>query len=310
MKRSKLLPYLLLTLTVLFWSGNFIIGRGIKELIPPISLNFWRWFGAMLILLPFGLPRILRQRALFLSHWKMLVMISIPSICFYNLFIYTALQSTTAVNTVLVNAITPVFIFMAALIFFNERMGFRQAVGVLVSFIGLIFIITRGDVSVLKSLAFSRADLWTLGAALSWTVYSVMLTLRPKEMDPVAFLTAVVVLGIILSLPFYLWELFTKGGFALSASSLGSILYVCLFPSVLAYIFWNRGVEEVGAGRAGIFIHLHPVFTILLAFLFLGETLRQFHIYGILLIFTGIAMTTIPSRDGSPKSYIGRSKFG
>ena len=292
------LPYLLLTLTALFWAGNFVLGRGVRSLIPPVSLNFWRWFGAFLILLPFGLPRIRRQRELLGRHWKLLLFMSIPSVACFNAFIYTALQSATAMNTVLVNAMTPAFIALLAWIALGEPMTPRQLVGVLVSFTGLVFIITRGVPSVLLALRFSRGDLWTLGAALAWAVYSEALRKRPEGLDPIAFLTVIVGCGLAVLLPFYLLEWYREGGFELAPASFGSILYVALFPSVLAYIFWNQGVQAVGPNRAGIFIHLMPVFSIVLAFLFLGERLYTFHWIGMALIFSGIGLTTIPARAG------------
>jgi drug/metabolite transporter (DMT)-like permease len=296
MRRHAWLPYLGLTLTVLFWSGNFILGRGIRQMIPPVSLNFWRWIGAFLILLPFGCPRIMRDSDLYRRHWKMLALMSIPSIATFNAFIYTALQTTTAINTVLVNAMIPIFIALTAWMGFNDRLTLRQTAGVCVSFCGLLFIVTRGDWSLLRELALSTGDLWTLGASLSWAIYSVMLRKRPREMDPIAFLTLIVGFGLIFSLPFYLWELSNQGGFSLSPASLASLVYVALFPSVLSFIFWNYGVDQVGANRAGIFIHLMPVFSIILAMLFLGERMRGFHAAGMLLIFSGIVLTTLPSR--------------
>jgi drug/metabolite transporter (DMT)-like permease len=288
------LPYLLLTLTVLFWSGNFVLGRGVRALIPPVSLNFWRWVGALVILLPFGWPRVRRQHRLLRQHWRWLAMMSIPSITIFNAFIYTALQTATTTNTVLVNAMVPIFIALTAWLVFGDRMSARQVVGVLISLTGLLFIITRGDLGVLRSMEFSSGDLWTLGAGISWAIYSVMLRKRPAQMDPLAFLTLLMAFGLLFMLPFYLWELAVKGGFGLSPASLASIAYVCLFPSVLAYIFWNRGVLMVGATRAGIFFHLMPVFSILLASTFLGERLHMFHLSGMAMIFTGIALTTLP----------------
>ena len=282
------MPYLLLTLTVLFWSGNFILGRAIRELIPPVSLNFWRWVGALVILTPFGLPRIWRQKRLFQKHWKMVLLLSIPSIAVFNTFIYSALQSASAINTVLVNAMIPIFIALTAWLAFGERLSPRQTLGVLISFLGLIFIVSRGDLAVLGSLTLSKGDLWTLGASLAWAVYSVMLRKRPKQMDPIAFLTLLIVFGLFFSLPWYGWELWHKGGFYLSSNNLASLAYVALFPSVLSFIFWNNGIEKVGANRTGIFIHLMPVFSIIMAVLFLGERLRLFHLLGMTLIFFGI----------------------
>jgi drug/metabolite transporter (DMT)-like permease len=293
MKKKAWIPYVLLTLTVLFWSGNFVLGRGIRQQIPAVSLNFWRWVGAFLILLPVGLPAMRRQQALIRHHWKLLVLMSIPSIVIFNTFIYTALKTVTTTNTVLLNALIPIFIAITLWVGYGERLQPRQGLGVAISLCGLVFIITRGDLNVLKTLAFSSGDVWTLGAGISWAIYSVMLRRRPVEMEPLVFLTAMVGIGIVLLIPFYLWELTLKGGFSLSLSNLAAIVYVCLFPSVLSYIFWNRGVDMVGANRAGIFFHLMPVFSIVMAFLFLGERLYRFHLIGIILIFTGIVLTTV-----------------
>ncbi len=291
-QNHRWLPYLLLTLTVLFWSGNFVLGRGIRELIPPISLNFWRWAGALLVLLPFSLPRTIRQLHLVKKHWRLIVLMSIPSIAVFNAFIYMALQTATTTSTVLVNAMVPIFIGVAARLAFGEPLGPVKLAGVLISLAGLLFIISRGDWGLIRNLSFSKGDLWTLGAALAWAIYSVMLRLRPMEMDPLAFLTAIIASGVVIIFPFYLWEFSTRGGFALSGPEIAAVAYVCTFPSVLAYIFWNRGVELVGAYRAGIFMHLMPVFSILMAAVLLGERLHLYHVIGMVLIFSGIALTT------------------
>lgn len=286
------LPYLLLTLTVLFWSGNFVLGRGVRHLVPPVSLNFYRWFGALIILLPFGLPRVRRQWPLVCRHWKMLVLMSIPSISIFNTFIYMALHSSTTTTTVLINALVPIFIGLLAWAIFGVRMGSVQTLGVLLSFTGLVFIVTQGNVGALGQFHFSGGDLWTLSAGVAWALYSVLLRLRPVQMEPLTFLTAIVALGLVFLLPFYVWELTVNGFFELSGPSLAAIGYVCLFPSVLSYIFWNRGVELVGANRAGLFFHLMPVFSILLAVVLLGERLHGYHLWGMGMIFTGIVLNS------------------
>lgn len=295
MKTIPWRSYLLLTSTALFWSGNFILARGIREMIPPVSLNFWRWTGALILLLPFTLPRLRRQQAHLRRHWRWLTLMSVPSIVLFNTFLYTALQSASATNTVLVNAITPIFIVLLAWLIFGDRLSPRQVSGVFLSLGGLLFIITRGDWALLGQFSFARGDLWTLAAGLTWAIYSVLLRQRPAGIDPLAFLTAIVALGVVMLLPFYLMELSLKGGFGVDLTNLASIAYVSIFPSLLAYIFWNRGVELVGPGRAGIFMHLMPVFAILLASLFLDEHLRIYHLGGMLLIFGGIALTTYPA---------------
>ncbi len=246
--------------------------------------------------MPFGIHRLKGQTALFRKHWKMVALLSIPSIAIFNTFIYNALQSASAINTVLVNAMIPIFIALSAWMVFGERLSPRQTVGVLTSFLGLLFIVSRGDLTVLGRLTLSKGDLWTLGASLAWALYSVMLRKRPKEMDPIAFLTMLIIFGLAFSLPWYVWELLNKGGFSLSLENLGSLAYVALFPSVLSFIFWNNGIEKVGANRSGIFVHLMPVFSIVMAVLFLDERLQLFHLLGVTFIFCGIALTTIPAK--------------
>jgi drug/metabolite transporter (DMT)-like permease len=298
LKRPLWMAYLLLTLTVLFWAGNFILGRGVRQMIPPVSLNFWRWVGALTILLPFGLPRLWRHRQHLFKHWKLVALLSIPAIVCFNAFIYKALQTTTAINTTLVNAMIPVFIALIAWAVCGEKLGAHQLTGVLISLLGLLFIVTRGDLMLLKGLTLSAGDLWTLGASFAWAAYSVALRKRPEAMDPIAFLTLLILFGLLFSLPWYLWELSTVGGFDLTPETIASMAYVALFPSVLSFIFWNSSVQQVGANRAGIFIHLMPVFSILLAIAFLDERLQAFHVVGIGLIFSGIVLTTWPGRAG------------
>ncbi|MFZ0241859.1 MAG: DMT family transporter [Desulfobacterales bacterium] len=293
---SIIMPYVLLTLTVLFWSGNFVIGRGIHAEVPPISLAFWRWFTALVLLLPFALPAMVRQRDLIGRHWKLLCLLAILSVTNFNTFIYLALQSNTVINTVLINSLTPVFIVFVSWIGFREKISVLQGLGGLMSFAGLIWIITRGQPALLFTVRFSRGDLWTLAAALSWAVYSVLLRKRPPNLNPIGFLGFIIAAGLLFLSPLYAWELSRGAAFTLDKSTVGAVFYIALFASVLAYIFWNRAVATIGANKAGIFVHLMPVFSITLAFIFLGERLQAYHTPGIALILGGIILTTTGNR--------------
>jgi len=289
------MAYLLLILAVLFWSGNFVLGRGVNEIIPPVALAYWRWFGALVILMPFAVPGLVRQRREIRQHLGILTVLAIVSVTNFNTFIYHALRTNTVVNTVLVNSTTPIFIVLASWIGFNDRINFRQMIGVILSFVGLVWVVTQGNLEVLRVLRFSNGDLWTLAAALSWAVYTVLLRKRPQNIDPIPFLTILVAIGLVFLLPIYVWEIRSGASFHLSPSVFASIGYVAFFPSVIAYIFWNRAVEIVGANKAGIFMHLMPVFSIILAFIFLGEKLAIYHLVGMALIFSGILLTTMNS---------------
>ncbi|MBW1822594.1 MAG: DMT family transporter [Deltaproteobacteria bacterium] len=304
------MPYLLLTLTVLFWSGNFVLGRGVHDAIPPIAMSFWRWTIALIIILPFAVKPLKSQWDLIRSHWKIITILAIFSVTIFNSFIYLALQSTMAVNAILVNAMTPIFIVLFSWIGFKDKITLLQTCGVIISFFGLLWIISNGNLRNLMPVQFVRGDLWTLAAAVSWAMYSILLRKRPEKMSPICFLTSIIIIGLFFLFPFYLWEIHTGETIRLTRTSVFSVLYVAVFPSVLAYMFWNKAVGIIGASKAGIFIHLMPVFGVIMAYIFLGERLRSYHIAGICLIFSGIYLTTIhkpkmqTARTTSPKHLV------
>ena len=289
------MAYLLLILATLFWSGNFVLGRGVNEIIPPVALAYWRWTGALAILMPFAIRGLIRQRREIRKNIGILTVLAILSVTNFNTFLYTALRTTTAINAFLVNSMTPIFIVLVSWIGFNDRINTQQTIGVALSLSGLIWIITQGNLEILLSVKFSSGDLWTLAAALSWAFYTVLLRKRPEHIDPIPFLTTLVLIGLVFLSPIYLWEIRSGASFELSPAVFASIGYVALFASVIAYIFWNKSVAVVGANKAGIFVHLMPVFGIILAYIFLGETLAVYHLVGMMLIFSGIYLTTVHS---------------
>jgi len=285
-------PYLLLVLTTLCWSGNFVLGRAVHDLIPPVALVFWRWAGALLILLPFALPHVREQLPLLRRHWRRLAVFAFLGISCFNTFVYVALHSTTATNAVLINSIIPVLIVLLSMVFDGTAVTPRQAVGMALSFAGVGTIICRADLKVLLSLSANHGDLWVLLAVVSWALYTWLLRRRPQGLHPFSFLFAIILLGLVPLLPLYAWELGSGLRMTTGLATAASLLYVAVFPSVVAFILWNQAVGEVGPDRAGLFLHLMPVFGTLLSILFLGESFYLFHLAGIGLIFTGIRLTT------------------
>ena len=286
------MPYLLLTLAALFWSGNFVVARGVHEAVPPMAMAFWRWTLALLIFLPFTIRSIFHKRGAILDHWKLLALLGLLSVNNFSIFIYQALHATTVINAALINSFYPVIIVVTSWIGFGDRVTLRQALGIAVSLCGLFWILFRGHPAALLSLQFSAGDLWTLAAGTSWALYSVLLRKRPPEFDHLTFLGVLMIFGTVFLVPFYLWELSTGVAFSLSARSVGGILYVAVFPSILSYLCWNMGVARVGANKSGVFVHLIPVFAGLLALIFLGERLQPYHPPGMALIIVGIFLTT------------------
>jgi drug/metabolite transporter (DMT)-like permease len=284
--------YLLLIFAVLFWSGNFVVSRGIINEIPPMTLAFWRWTVALMIILPFAIKPILRRKELIKQNWKILTLLAILSVTNFSIFIYTALASSTVTNAVLINSMTPIFIVIVSYMGFKERITLRQAVGIAISLTGLMFILTEGNLSKLIAVRFGKGDMWTISAGISWALYSALLRKCPVEFDSLSFLATLIIIGTLFISPFYIWEIGTGKTMNFTHASIGSIIYVALFASVLAYIFWNKAIHTIGANKTGIFIHLMPVFSIILAMIFLDEKLRGYHIKGTILIFSGIFLTT------------------
>ena len=268
------------------------MGRWIHNDIPPISLAFWRWTVALLIILPFSLKHIIHQKDLIRQNWKILTLLAILSVTNFSMFIYMALKSSTVTNTVLINSMIPIFIVLVSWMGFKERITLRQAVGIAASLTGLMFIIAGGNLSTLIAVRFSKGDIWTISAGMSWALYSVLLRKCPIEFNSRGFLATTIIIGIFFIFPFYIWEISTGKTMNITKASIGSIIYVALFASVLAYIFWNKAIQIIGANKTGIFIHLMPVFSIILAIIFLDEKLRGYHVKGSVLIFLGIFLTT------------------
>lgn len=290
------MPYLLLTLSALFWSGNFVLSRGMHAEIPPISLAFWRWALALLIIAPFGLRRVYEQRMLLKQHGRFMLFQGILGVTGFNTLIYLAMQSTTAINAVLVNSCIPIVIVLISLIVYREKLSIRQSIGVFISLSGVLLIIAKGDMVALRQLTFNQGDLLVLMAAVVWAFYSANLRKYPEGLHPIAYQTGIMIVGLVFLLPCYLFEIQTGKNIQINLASMLTVGYVALFASVLAFICWTRAIREVGANKAGPFIHLMPVFSTILAIIFLDEVLLGYHVQGIALVFTGIAITTFTVR--------------
>lgn len=283
------LPYLLLALAALFWAGNAIIGRAVHAEIPPIGLAFWRWVCAFCILLPVSWQFIGPDRQQIVKHGQMILLLSALGVATFGTLLYQGLQFTTAINALLIQSAMPLGVVVLSYLLFQETLTLQQAIGVVVSCVGALVIVSQGNWQILSTLSFNVGDMLILIAVMGYAAYTTLLRLRPV-LHPLSFLTSTVACGAGLLLPFYLWEIRSGRVMSLTPVTVGSIAYIALFPSILAYLFYNRGVELVGANQAGLFIHLIPVFGSVMAMIFLGETLQWFHGAGFALILAGIAL--------------------
>lgn len=287
------MPYLLLGLSALFWSGNFVLSKGMATSIPPIALVFWRWTVAGIILAPFTIKKFIENWGIIKMHTKYLILVSFLGVTTFNALLYTAMHYTTAINAVLVNSFTPVVIFIFSALIYKERITFSQLTGIIISISGVFTIITKGDLRVLLSMKFNFGDILILIAAFSWALYSAILKSLPKEIDRLTFLMTIIIYGTLMLLPFYLIELYLGYKFSVGLKEVLTIGYVAIFASLLAFISWNKAVREVGANKAGPMVHLMPVFGTILSYIFLKEKVYLFHIIGIMLVFAGIFTTGV-----------------
>ena len=282
----------LLVLANLFWAANIVLGRGVAGVVPPIALAYWRWTGAFLIAVGFAWPHLKRDAPILRSHWRMMLLLSATGIASYNTLSYIGLTETTALNVLLLQSAGPLIIIIWAFALFGERPSWWQSAGVLLSLIGVATIAAQGSLAALLELSINRGDFWVLAALVIYGVYAAMFRVRPA-MHPLSFLVATMGIGSVMILPFYIWETLDGGRIQGGPSAWFALLYVAVFPSFIAYLFFNRGIELIGAARAGQSWHLMPIFGSVLAVLFLGEKFHLYHAIAMVLIALGIVLASI-----------------
>ena len=289
-------PYLLLALAALFWSGNHIVGRAIGGEVPPIGISTIRWMLPTIALGFFASPHIRRDWPVIRAHWGILLWLGIVGGALFTVGQYIGLQYTTALNVSVLNSLVPVLIIATGGIIFRDRIAAAQFGGIMMSSLGVLVIIARGQFSNLRNLQFNWGDIIILFNMVVFAVYAVYLRKRP----PMHWLSFIFVFGAVstlVTLPFMIWETAIGITFKPTWLTVFAIAYVSIFPSVLAFAAWNRGVQLIGANRSGPFVHLVPVYTAIFGTVLLNEHLASFHIFGFALIIAGV---WIASRRSPP----------
>ena len=282
-------PYLLLSLCSLFWAGNTIVGRAAVDLVAPAMLTFVRWAIAFLVLLPFAWPHLVRDWPAIRRHAVALTLFALIGSAGYNIVAYLALHYTQAINSLLLQSVTPLFVALWSFALFRERLSPVQAVGIATSMTGATVIVSRGDMGVLTHFAFNVGDIMILVALVFYALYTALVRVRPA-MHPLSFLAATIAASALLMIVPVGVELAAGYVPVINTATLAAFAYLGIFPSVLAYFCLNRGIELIGANRAAPLIHLMPVFGSILAILFLGERVQLFHAAGYALVLTGVAL--------------------
>lgn len=292
--------YALAMLPPLFWSGNFLIARLMRDTIPPVQMSFWRWSLALLMLVPFCWRPVADNWPRIRGNLPFLALLGAVGVTAFNCFVYAALHHTTIVNAALVNSLLPIVTFLLAYVLLKERLTSRQLAGIAVSLCGVIVVICKGDPTKLLSFVPNDGDILVFTGMSCWALYTVLVRRRPAGLPPMAFLGVTVFFGLLFHLPAVIWEHLTEGGFRLTVPIMASLVYFAAFPSILAYVFWNRSVAMLGPGKTGMFMHLLPPLSAILGFVVLGEPIAWFHVTSFAVIILGIwLVTSAPRRVAS-----------
>ena len=292
MANKNNLAYLLLILTTLFWSGNFIVGKAASNYqIPPFSLNFYRWLFAFIILLPFTLKEILVHKKYIFYNIGFFIILGITSITIFNSIVYYSLYYTQVISGVLMISTIPVWIMVVASILNIEKTNLFQIIGVILSLTGVLFIITKADIELIKSLNFNKGDLSMVVAMFSWAIYSALLRKKTYEVSQIALLEIIIICGLVFLIPIYFIEMNFGHSITLGKPFILTLTYVVLFPGILAFLFWIKGISIIGANRAGVFLHLMPIFGALMAMVIFDEKFMFYHFLGAIFIIAGITLS-------------------
>jgi len=292
-RQSNGLAYACLVFAALAWGGNFVIARAVHADIPPIALSFWRWTVALAILLPFTLRGLIRDRAIIRREAKTFALLALTGIATFHSLVYIGLNLTSATNAGLVYATVPVFVALFARILRGDRIRPVQYIGIALSLAGVAVLLTRAELDVLLGLSFNAGDVWLFAATAIWGLYTVLAMRQPRDLSRNTGLAAILLFGVPMILPFYVWESLTERTMPLGPTTYIAVGYVAVFASILAYIAFNNAVAIVGPNRTGPFANLTPVFAIVLGIVFLGESLHRYHIAGIALVAAGVWCASI-----------------
>jgi len=301
MDKSRIISaYIFLLFATALWGGN-IVGAKIASIITlePIKLSFYRNLVVITILLPFVFNKIAIICEIFKKNWKIIIFLSILSVSIFNTFMNIALTTSSVISSSLMPSFAPSLIIILSLMIYNSKISYLQLIGVIISFIGFVNIIIRGNFLNLGSLNFVVGDIWMLGCVSCWALYSVMIRKIPKEIDNISFLFLIFFIGNIFVLPFYFFESMINQSFLINEQyGLLLALYVGIGPALISYLLWIKAIKIIGVNNSGLFLNLIPVFSSLISIFFLKEKLELFHIVGALLIFTGIYLVIRKSSNG------------
>ena len=290
--RTIFIASIYLFFTTLFWAGNFIVGKtaSINE-IPPISLNFYRWLVAWFILLPFTYKELIEKKEYILKNTGIFVILGITAVSIFNSALFYSLKFTQVITGVLMISVVPVMIIFFSTLLKIEKTNIFQIFGVALSLTGVVLIITKADIQILKNLDFNKGDLTMLIAMFSWSIYSALLKKKKYELSQITLLQVVIGFGVIILIPFYFIDIRIGNEIKFDIPFFLILTYVILFPGLISFFLWIKGVGLIGANRAGVYLHLMPILGAIMAMMIFDEKILFYHFVGAVFIVSGIVLS-------------------
>lgn len=289
---NKLTPYILLIVATLFWGGNFVMGKGFSQTIPPFTLAFFRWLIAFLFLLPFGYKQLVSAKQLWKQDFWIILAMAFTGIASFNTLVYIAVHYTSSINAALINAPTPAMIMFLSFLFLKEKLSISHYFGIIISIFGVLWIISHGSIETIQSFNFNKGEMIMLIAIFMWAVYSVLVKKFGSRYPMYGLFLIKMIIGMIILAPFSLYEFMTNVPMVWNTRSFIGLIYLGIAASVLAFLAWNKAVAELGPGKASPFLNLIPVFATFFAVIFLGEKLDKSQMIGGLVVILGVCITT------------------
>ena len=290
--KSKYQIYTLVILCVLFWSGNFVVGRYIKDDIEPLEMVFFRWGFTLILVSPILFLNYKRVISTIKNHFLILISLAILGISLFNTLLYIGLNTTSSTNALIINSSIPMLILIFSFIIFKTKIKFIQIIGIILSSFGVLYLILKGQVLNINNIVFTIGDLWVVLSSFAWALYSTLVRLKPKDISDMEYFSIIVLFGFIILLPFYLYQGYSiQKELILVQENFLIFIYISVFTSILSYYFWHQGIKYLGASKTGQFTHLMPIFGTILAYIFLGEILQNYHLVGAILIIFGIYLS-------------------
>ena len=290
-RQQALYGYLFALGATAIWSGNFFVARGLSDIVPPISLAFWRWVVAVIVFLPFALKPVIAERQQLLQNIRYLSVTALLGITVFNTLIYVAGHTTSALNLSLIAITFPIFIIALSRLFYGEKVTTNKMLGIALVTGGVVVLTTKGELSVLHNISFAVGDLWMLSASFIFAIYSILVKQKPNDLSIWSFQLSTFSIGLLFLFPLFVWESITVAPVNYDVSTVLSILYVGIFASLAAFVFWNKAIVTIGPSKSGMVYYTLPLFSGFLAYLFLNESIDMIHLLSALLIVAGILTT-------------------